>query len=77
MKTLESIKNNLIDSILVTRNEQLLEAVQSIFNATQSEEIISLSSQQIEMLAMSEDDILNGKLVSESELDKRDLEWLS
>ena len=77
MKTLESIKNNLIDSILVTRNEQLLEAVQSIFNATQSEEIISLSSQQIEMLAMSEDDILNGKLVSESELNKRDLEWLS
>lgn len=77
MKTLESIKNNLIDSILVTRNEQLLEAVQSIFDATQSEEIISLSSQQIEMLAMSEDDILNGKLVSESELDKRDLEWLS
>lgn len=77
MKTLESIKNNLIDSILVTRNEQLLEAVQSIFDATQSEEIISLSSQQIEMLAMSENDILNGKLVSESELDKRDLEWLS
>lgn len=77
MKTLESIKNNLIDSILVTRNEQLLAAVQSIFDATQSEEIISLSSQQIEMLAMSEDDILNGKLVSESELDKRDLEWLS
>ncbi len=77
MKTLESIKNNLIDSKLVTRNEQLLEAVQSIFDATQSEEIISLSSQQIEMLAMSENDILNGKLVSESELDKRDLEWLS
>ena len=77
MKTLESIKNNLIDSILVTRNEQLLAAVQSIFDATQSEEIISLSSQQIEMLAMSESDILNGKLVSESELDKRDLEWLS
>ena len=65
MTTLDSIKNRLIDKILTTRNEQLLEAIESIFVSTQKEEIISLSSEQIEMLMMSEEDIKYGNLVSE------------
>ena len=77
MNALENIKNNLIDRILATRNEQLLEAIKSIFESTQSEDIISLSTEQIEMLSMSEKDIEEGKLVSESELNKRDSKWLS
>ena len=77
MNTLENIKNSLIDRILATRNEQLLEAIKNIFDSTQSEEIISLSTEQIEMLSMSENDIEDGKLVSESELSKRDSKWLS
>lgn len=77
MNALENIKNSLIDRILATRNEQLLEAIKSIFDSTQAEEIIALSTEQIEMLSMSEDDIENGKLVSESELSKSDSKWLS
>ena len=77
MNALDNIKNSLIDRILATKNERLLEAISSIFDSTQSEEIISLSSEQIEMLAMSELDIQAGKLISESELNKRDSEWLS
>jgi hypothetical protein len=55
----------------------LLEAINSIFDSTQSEEIVALSSEQIEMLLMSEEDIQTGKIISESELNKRDSEWLS
>lgn len=77
MNTLENIKNSLIDRILATKNEQLLEAIKSIFDSTQLEEIISLSTEQIEMLSMSDKDIEEGKLVSESELSKRDSKWLS
>jgi hypothetical protein len=77
MNALENIKNSLIDRILATKNEQLLEAIKSIFDSTQSEEIISLSTEQIEMLSMSEKDIEEGKLVSESELSKRDSKWLN
>ena len=77
MNALENIKNSLIDSILATKNEQLLEAIKSIFDSTQSEEIISLSTEQIEMLSMSEKDIEYGKLVSESEISNRDSKWLS
>ncbi|MCD4774388.1 MAG: hypothetical protein K8R41_13500 [Bacteroidales bacterium] len=76
MTTLDSIKNRLIDKILAARNEQLLEAIENIFVSTQKEEVISLSSEQIEMLMMSEQDIKNGNLVSESELDKLDTQWL-
>jgi hypothetical protein len=77
VNALENIKNSLIDRILATKNEQLLEAIKSIFDSTQSEEMISLSTEQIEMLSMSEKDIEYGKLVSESELSDRDSKWLS
>ena len=76
MTTLDTIKNRLIDKILITRNEQFLEAIENIFVSTQKEEVISLSSEQIEMLLMSERDINNGDLVSESELNKLDSQWL-
>lgn len=77
MKAIDNIKNSLIDRILATKNERLLEALNNIFDSTQSEEVISLSSEQIEMLSMSEKDIESEKFISESELKKRDSEWLS
>lgn len=77
MNALENIKNSLIDRILATKNEKLLEAINNIFDSTQSDEIISLSSEQIEMLLMSDNDIKAGSFISESELNKRDSEWLS
>ena len=57
MNALENIKNSLIDRILATRNERLLDAIKNIFDSTQSEEIIALSTEQIEMLSMSEKEI--------------------
>jgi hypothetical protein len=77
MTALDVIKNSLIDRILATKNEKLLNAINNIFDLTQTDEIVSLSSEQIEMLQMSEKDIENGDIVSESELNKTDSEWLS
>jgi len=77
MNALENIKNSLIDRILATSNERLLEAIKSIFDSTQSEEIVFLSTEQIEMLSMSETEIKEGKFISETELSKRDSKWLS
>lgn len=77
MTTLEILKNSLIDKILVTNNESLLKAISTIFDSTQKEEKIKLSSEQLEMLLMSENDIKSGKIVSEAELQKMDKEWLN
>lgn len=77
MTTLDVIKNNLIDKILAMENEKLLEAITGIFNSTQTEEMVRLSSEQLEMLIMSEKDIEAGRLVSEEDLKKSDEEWLN
>ena len=74
MNSIENIKNSLIDSILATKNIKLLEAIKIIFDSAKPEQVISFTSEQIEMLAMSEKDIDEGKIISESELEKSDSE---
>jgi hypothetical protein len=76
MTTLDNVKHRLIDKILTATNEQLLEAIENIFVSMQTDEILPLTTEQIEMLMMSEKDIENGNLVSEYELDKLDEQWL-
>ena len=72
MPAIDSVKNRLIDRILVTKNEKLLEAIENIFVSTEKESVFPLQSEQIEMLMMSEEDIKYGRLVSESDLDEQD-----
>lgn len=76
MTSLDNIKNSLIDQILLTKNEKLLKAIANIFDSTEKEDSVQLSSEQIEMLLMSENDIKEGNVISEEELMKSDLEWL-
>jgi predicted SAM-dependent methyltransferase len=77
MKSIEIIKNKLIDRVLATNNEKLLKAIDNIFESTKEEEKVMFSSDQIEMLLMSEKDIEAGEIVSETELDNMDNEWLN
>jgi len=76
MTNLESIKNRLIDRILAVQNEKFLEAIEKIFLATQKDEKVHLYSEQKEMLMMSEEDIREGNVVTEADLDNMDSEWL-
>jgi hypothetical protein len=79
MASIEIIKTRLIDKILASSNQGLLEAIDSIFTHTQdaADEVYELTSEQIEMLMMSEEDIKYGRLITQEELDKSDKEWLS
>jgi hypothetical protein len=61
---------------MVSRNENLLTAIEGILNSTETDEQLKLNSHQIEMLLMSEKDIKNGNLISESDLRKADSEWM-
>jgi len=76
MTAIQKTKNRLINGILSTKNERLLEAVDTIFATAQPSEILSLSEEQIEMLMMSEADIASGNLISEEELDQLDSKWM-
>lgn len=66
----------MISRILITKNEDLLAAIETIFATAQQSEIVSLSSEQIEMLLMSESDIASGNLISEEKLDRLDKQWM-
>jgi len=54
MKTLGNIYKKLVNRILASKNEKLLEAIDKIFDYTQPEDIIALSAEALEMLLMSE-----------------------
>jgi len=77
MKGIETLKNRLIDKVLATNNKKLLKAIDSIFESTDLEEKIRLTTEQIEMLSMSEIEIEREEVISEEQLDKMDEEWLS
>jgi len=78
MASIEIIKTRLIDRILATSNQGLLEAIDSIFDSSKdtADEVYELTSEQIEMLMMSEEDIKYGRLIAQEELDKSDKKWL-
>ncbi|MDA0737123.1 MAG: hypothetical protein O3B35_05570 [Proteobacteria bacterium] len=77
MSPIDTLRSKLIDKILVTENEQLLEAIDSIFSSTSDSDIYKLNSYEIELLKMSEEDIKAGRIMSHEELAKRDSEWMS
>jgi dihydrofolate reductase len=76
MTSLDSIKHQLIDQILITKNEKLLQAIETIFSTTINNEKLSLKTSQVDMLKMSEKDIEEGNLVSETDLENFDLKWM-
>lgn len=78
MATVDKIRNGLIDKILTIRNKEFLEALDKIITSSSSAtEIVELSDEQKQMLQMSEEDVTHGRLISQNEMDRRNLEWLN
>ena len=78
MTTVDNIRNGLINKILSIRNREFLEALDKIISSSSTEtEIVDLTVEQKEMLEMSELDLKEGKIISQSDMDKRNLEWLN
>lgn len=78
MTKIDNLPNGLIDKILSIRNKDFLVALDKLITSSSSESnIIELTNEQKHMLEMSEQDIKNGKLISQDAMDKRNLEWLN
>ena len=78
MATVENIRNRLIDKILTINNKDFLEALDKLISSSSFEsEFVELTREQKAMLEMSEQDIKDGKLISQEAMDKRNLEWLN
>ena len=78
MATVDKIRNELIYKILSIQNKDFLEALDKLVSSTVSQDqLVKLSKEQKMMLEMGEEDIKNGRLVSQEEMVKRNLEWLN
>ena len=78
MASVDKIRSGLIDKILSIKNKDFLEALDKLISSSASESgIVELTDEQKAMLEMSENDIENGRLISQEAMTKRNLEWLN
>ncbi len=78
MAAVDDIRNGSIDKIRSIKNRDFLEALDKLISSKTSEsDIIELTNEQKAMLEMSEQDIKEGKLISQEAMDERNLEWLN
>ena len=77
MNRVDILRDSIIDKLLTISNKDYLTALYQLINKS-SEDIgvVELSEEQIIMLQLSDQDIQNGNLISQAELDKNDLKWL-
>ncbi len=77
METADTLRNNLIDKLLsISNKEYLLALNQLVENGGVGNDPVKLTQEQILMLQLSDEDIKAGRLISQEQLDKNDLEWL-
>ncbi len=77
MTTVDNLRNSIIDQLLTISNQEYLSALhQLVEKSALSSDTVQLSKEQILMLQMSDKDIASGRLITQDELDKSDLEWL-
>ena len=77
MSTSDILRNNIIDKLLTITNKDYLSALYQLVNSSSvSPDTVKLTEEQILMLQLSDLDIKNGRLISQEQLDKADLQWL-
>jgi hypothetical protein len=77
MSTTDILRNDIIDKLMTINNKDYLSALyQLVSTSSVDSDIVQLTEEQVLMLQLSDDDIKSGKLISQDQLDKDDLEWL-
>lgn len=78
MTSADKIRNRLIDKIIAISNEDILQELDKLISTSGGEkDAVKLTAEQKLMLEMSDRDIEAGRLISQEDLDKGDLEWLN
>lgn len=80
MGKVEEIRESLISKILTINNTNFLVALDNLIKSSgniNSSDVYEINHEQKKMLEMSEDDINNGRIVSQDSILKRNIEWLN
>lgn len=77
MASVDNLRNGIIDKLLTISNKDYLAALyQLVQSSSVDKDKVKLTEEQILMLKLSDKDIKNNRLISQSQLDKEDLKWL-
>lgn len=76
MSTLE-LKLEIFDKLKSVEDEGLLKKIMTLLKTVDQKEIYHLSEYELNMVKEGEEDIKLGRVISQEQLDKEDLEWLS
>lgn len=77
MPNADAIRNGIIDKLLTISNKDYLTALYKLVESSSVDKgKVKLTEEQTLMLKLSDKDIKNGKIITQSQLDKEDLKWL-
>jgi len=77
MATIDNLRNSIIDKLLTITNKDYLFALHKLVENSQvDDDVVKLTEEQKLMLQLSDHDIKNNRLISQSQLDKSDRKWL-
>ncbi len=76
MSTLE-LKLAIYDKLKSVEDDSLLEKIMSLLKTVDEDKIYHLNEFELNMVKEGEEDIKAGRVISQEQLDKEDLEWLS
>lgn len=75
---IDTLKHSLPDWLISINDENLLERINRLIeNAGLEKTVLKVSARQSKMLTDSEDEIQNGKLVSDEKLNEEEQRWLN
>jgi hypothetical protein len=78
MATVNEIRNRVIDSLMTINDPHYLKALEDMIKTSNVEHSsIPLTEEQKIMLAMSDEDIKEGRVIDQDALNKEELEWLA
>ncbi|MEM9298614.1 MAG: hypothetical protein AAGA64_09500 [Bacteroidota bacterium] len=78
MATTTEIRNRLIDRLMAINNSEYLTALEKIIESSNVQQSkVMLTEEQKIMLAMSDDDIKNGRVLDQESLNEEELKWLT
>jgi hypothetical protein len=74
--SIDHLRNAIIDKLMAISNKDYLAALNKLMESAVENDVVELSPEQILMLEMSDNDIENGNVIAQDDLDKEDLKWL-
>ncbi|HEY8687697.1 MAG TPA: hypothetical protein VIM07_00565 [Chitinophagaceae bacterium] len=77
MNVIDNLRKSIIEKIATISSEESLYEIYQLIEKIADKDKVILTNDQIAMVEQSEDDIKSGRVFSQKDLDKDDLNWLN